>query len=383
MNNNSKNNSLIMIILVCIIILLSISPTSAMSGEIAENKGFVVEKIPQYKAFFKRKEGWTGADGDYTVTLSKNKILWLYGDTWVGKIENGKHIDSMMVNNSIAIQQGKDPENAKIEFYWKKDKKGKHRAFITPADGKGWYWFYDGVRVKNGLYLFLMQIDRTDEKSAFSFKSIGNWVAHVSNPDDPPEKWKIKQHKIPFSTFSENSLRQFGSAIMKHEDYVYIYGVEEERKEKALKRYMIVARARSGLMGNFDSWEFYTEKGWGDDYKNCKRILDDIANEYSVSYLPEMKKFILIFSESGLSPWVVMSSSKIPNGLWKKPERIYKCPEFNEKKGIFCYAAKAHPQLSTSKNELIISYITNMYDFEQLKNDASLYWPLFIKIVFK
>ncbi|MCD4785933.1 MAG: DUF4185 domain-containing protein [Candidatus Eremiobacteraeota bacterium] len=383
MKNNFKQHSSIRSIVICIILLLSVSPISLLSKNITAGKRFIVTKPAEYSSFFQRNEGWTGADGDYSVTLSKNKILWIYGDTWIGKIKNGKHIDSTLVNNSIAIQHGKDPRQAKIKYYWKKNEGGKHQAFITPTDGKGWYWFYDGVRVKNGLYLFLMQIDRTEDKSAFGFKSVGNWVAYIPNPDDSPEKWQIKQHKIPFSTFSVGGLRQFGSAVMKHGDYVYIYGAKEEKKDKILKRYMIVARVKTGEMGDFDKWRFYTENGWSSDYKKCKKIIGDIANEYSVTYMPDMKKFIAIFTEGGLSPWIVMSSSENPYGPWDNPERIYKCPEADNKKGIFCYAAKAHPQLLHLKNELIVTYITNTYDFKQLENDASLYWPIFIKIKFK
>ena len=36
---------------------------------------------PEWDAIFARKEGWTGADGCYSVELGDGRTLWLYSDT--------------------------------------------------------------------------------------------------------------------------------------------------------------------------------------------------------------------------------------------------------------------------------------------------------------
>src|SRR4051812_44097457 len=58
-------------------------------------------------ALFEQREGWIGADGDYSVPLGPNRTLWLFSDTWVGKIQNGKRADATIVNNSAAIQEAR------------------------------------------------------------------------------------------------------------------------------------------------------------------------------------------------------------------------------------------------------------------------------------
>src|SRR4051794_27497699 len=58
-------------------------------------------------ALFEQHEGWVGADGDYSVPLGSNRTLWLFSDTWIGKIQNGKRVDATIVNNSAAIQEGR------------------------------------------------------------------------------------------------------------------------------------------------------------------------------------------------------------------------------------------------------------------------------------
>ena len=78
---------------------------------------------PEWDASFARKKGWTGADGCYSVELGDGRTLWLYSDTWVGTVAEGKHAKgSHLVNNSIGLQpagkNGKPPKHDSLEFYW-------------------------------------------------------------------------------------------------------------------------------------------------------------------------------------------------------------------------------------------------------------------------
>ena len=50
---------------------------------------------------------------------------------------------------------------------------------------------------------------------------------------------------------------------------------------------------------------------------------------------------------------------------------------------IFCYAAKGHPELSLTPDELIITYVANSTDFYKMAADARLYRPRFIRVRFK
>lgn len=59
--------------------------------------------LPGHDAAFENKSGWTGADGAYSVAISDDIILWLFGDTWVGEVQNGRHVNADLINNSIAI----------------------------------------------------------------------------------------------------------------------------------------------------------------------------------------------------------------------------------------------------------------------------------------
>src|SRR5262249_46344680 len=77
---------------------------------------FTAEPDDEMNALFQRREGWIGADGNYSVQLGQGRTLWLFSDTWVGKIESGKRVDAAIVNNSAAVQEGVGKE-AKVRFF--------------------------------------------------------------------------------------------------------------------------------------------------------------------------------------------------------------------------------------------------------------------------
>ena len=48
------------------------------------------------------------------VPISDKLTLWIFGDTWIGDIIDGMHKNATIVNNSIGLQQGKDPSTASV-----------------------------------------------------------------------------------------------------------------------------------------------------------------------------------------------------------------------------------------------------------------------------
>ena len=122
--------------------------TFIMTAACAPRPDIAVDVLPHYEALFQKKDGWTGADGVYSVALADDTILWLFGDTFIGQIKNGRHENADLINNSIGIQQGMQPTSALIEFYYGSGPDGKPAAFILPAEPPGWLWIYDGIRTE-------------------------------------------------------------------------------------------------------------------------------------------------------------------------------------------------------------------------------------------
>src|SRR5262245_38438303 len=87
--------------------------------------------LPALTAKFSRTEGWTGSDGAYSIPLGPKRTLWLFGDTWIGRVENGKRTNSRMINNSAAWQELGDSQ-APLRFFW--DESGKEPAALLRPD---------------------------------------------------------------------------------------------------------------------------------------------------------------------------------------------------------------------------------------------------------
>ena len=346
----------------------------------ASQPRITVEALPGYDAAFARQSGWTGGDGAYSIALADEKILWLFGDTWVGEVQDGRHVHAELINNSIGIQSGRCVSQAMIHFVYRQTDNGKASAFIRPDDRQGWLWPYHGALDREGLFLFLVQIARLQGGPIASYAVTGNWLARIDNPEDSPRHWHIDQQKIPWSQFSVSGDTIFGSTVLKYKGFDYIFGTTEDIEDGFHHKYMIVARVPSGRLAEFSQWRFFSNGTWSADVSKAARLCENMANEYSVSYLESLGKYIVVYSGQGASETISARLAPEPHGPWSEPIDLFHCPEEGWDAKIFCYAAKAHPNLASAPDELIITYVTNSNDFDLIKNDARLYRPRFIRV---
>jgi hypothetical protein len=339
---------------------------------------FLTEPLPRYDAAFERMSGWTGGDGAHSIALNGGRILWMFGDTLVGRVQDGRRLDSRLINNSAAIQTGREPTDAAITFFYRTLTDGSPEALVKPTDGSGWFWPYHGVRTPQGLFLFLLQIEPADGPAGFGFKLVSTWIGQVANLDEPPERWVLKQQRIPWGS----SGQVFGSAVMVQGDTCYIYGTMDDRSSGLAVKHAIVARVPTARVDDFSAWRFFANGDWVSDADRAGRVCENVASEFSVSYRPALGRYVLVYSEGGLSPNIVLRFSRQPEGPWTDPLPVYRCPEVDWDPRIFCYAAKEHPELGVAPGELIVTYMANATDFALLESDARLYRPRFLRISF-
>ncbi len=339
---------------------------------------FTVEALPAYDAAFERPSGWTGGDGAHTVALDRGRVLWLFGDTFIGRVQDGRRVGSQLVNNSVAVQSGALPSDASLHFVLRTLPDGRPLAFLQPADGVGWLWPYHGVRTSEGLFLFLLQIERAEGPAGFGFKLVSTWLGKVANPDEAPEAWAVTQQKIPWGRPG----RVFGSAVLARGDDCYVYGTVDAVVEGRVRKRVIVARVPADRLEDFGSWRFFAGGGWTADADRAEAVCEDVAGEFSVSYQPALDRYVLVYTEGGLSEHIALRFARRPQGPWGEPVRVYRCPEADWGPRIFCYAGKGHPEIGDGPQELIVTYVANATDLALLEADARLYRPRFVKITF-
>jgi len=336
-------------------------------------------ELPSYYQLFYRENGWTGGDAAYSIALSNDKTLWLFGDTWYGEICEGKHASgsTLPAHNTLAIQQGKDPATACLNYYFGKSSSENLTSFFEPKDGVGLFWPNHGIVLNNKLYIIMVKVDY--DTNAIGFKLIGTWLLTIDNPLDPPLQWQVTQLEIPHALFSNTKDIIFGSYLLEKNGSVYIYGNETNHDEG--NRYLYLAKVPYDSLTYFNTWKFYNNGQWVNDYNSSEKLTDKIGIQFSVSYQPKIGKYILVTTELGFSKNITIQYSDSLQGPWQAPITIYQCPEMDWDSRILCYAGNGHSELSDN-DELIITYIANSLDFWHMASDSRLYYPRFLKIKF-
>jgi hypothetical protein len=335
------------------------------------------EPAPEWNAKFAGAKGWIGGDGVYTVVLNRQRVLWLFGDTILGTVQEGKRTESVMVKNTIGLQTGTDKDSA-IRFLWGKGKDEKPAAFFTPADGKGWFWPQAALREGDRLFVFLPQIDKTNDPGVFGFRQIGQWLAVIDNAEDEPQEWRVKQHRLPFARFENKSMQSWGSAVLAQDDHVYVYGYQEQGKGMD-RRKLLLARVPAGKLTDFNSWRFRTADGWSAKAEDATPLAGGLATEFSVHRMPDDKGCVLVYTENGLSDRILGRFARSATGPWSDPVQLYRCPEMARDKGVFSYAGKAHPW-AAKDDELLVSYCVNTWEFARLFREEKVYRPKFVRV---
>ncbi len=334
---------------------------------------------PEWDALFQRESGWIGADGNYSIPLGDDTTLWLFSDTFVGEVKEGKRRNARMINNSVALQRGTNAP----EFFYRTAADGKPASFIKPEHGskRDYFWLAHGTRTSRGLYFFLQRVVTVRSDTPFGFKLVDGWLAHVANPDAPPLQWRITQTKVPFTKISGKGALIFGGAVVRDGDYAYVFGGDSrpEAKKAGMPNGMVLARVPAEQFADFAHWRFLAKGVWQEDCKKVTPVFPSLGSEFSVSWLPGRKAYAAVYSE-GIGGRILLRLAPALAGPWGEPAQVYRCPEMDWPSKAFCYAAKAHPELTGARDELLITYAANSWDFWELFKDARLYWPRFVRV---
>ena len=333
---------------------------------------------PELDALFQSTNGWIGADGAFSIPLSTNVTLWIFGDTFLGEIKEGRRANAVMVNNTIGIQRGTNAP----EFFHGTSRDGKPAAFFRPESGSSYFWPMHGTRTGDGLWLLLHEMVNVKSGTPFGFKTVGCWLGRVPNPDDLPPQWKFSVRKVPFTTLANDSALILGGGVMRDGDFVYIGGTDTRAETK--KRFghggVVLARVSADRMSDFKQWRFFGDGQWQKDFRKVTPVLADGASEFSLTYLSRAKKYVAVYMDGGIRGRIVMRLASAPEGPWSEPCVVFRCPELDWDAKAFCYSAKAHPELATAPDELIITYAANSWDFWTLFKEPRLYWPRFVRV---
>ena len=325
------------------------------------------ERWPQAEEAFRRDRFWLGGDGASSVPLGGDRVLWLFGDSLIGDGKSRDRRQSLVVRNTVAIQNGLDPSSAAVAFSWK-TRAGKPEAFF-PSKGETWYWPGSGVLVRGRLLVFLMEISPAPGELGFD---ASGWAAVlVENPGDEPGSWRMTSLDVPGNRFRV----VVGSACCFVEGgHLYAFGADASSLGAFLVRWTLEAAA-SGDLGRPEWWA--GKGGWVAQEKLARApepLFRDAQMEFTVHREPALGRYVAVQTGSFTDHCLVLRSSRSLTGPWSAKKGFY-CPE--EPGGVLVYAGKAHPGLAGA--DLVCTLATNSLDADRVLGDDRLYFPVFVR----
>lgn len=332
--------------------------------------------LPALTKKFQQTEGWTGGDGAQTLRLSNERTLWLFADTWIGKIENGKRVKPRMVNNTFAWQSLTRPDEP-LQFFWAKNDQGPD-AILKPEGKNTWYWPGDGGLVDGKLYLFCKVVRRREKgEPGFQFDWFQNDFLQIANPDDPPTAWKVNRYRLPDAADQP----RLGVACVQEGDHLYAFGLFPEKQSKPFNNPLGVARIAKRDLAKMDraDWEYWSDTGtWSKQPAALAVLFRDAPAEFTVTQVRGIPGYVATYTQFGLGGNVAIRHALRPEGPWSKPMIVYKCPETERK--IFQYGAKAHPELADRDGQLIVTYCRNIGSLADHVNRPEIYFPQAVEV---
>ncbi|MFB4276472.1 DUF4185 domain-containing protein [Nonomuraea sp. MTCD27] len=309
---------------------------------------------------------WTGADGTYSLRLPSGRELWVFSDTFLGRVDpDGSRPPvveeggtTVFLNNSFAVER--DGRLSTIHD----GTAAKPEAVMPPRDKNHWYWAGDATLAGGIVEVTYQEYERYG-----------------------PGAWDWRWHRNVLARFAPGRLQQpisvhdlpsghgvsWASGTLKDGGYTYVYGVEDLGSPK----YMHIARVKGqSLLG---AWEYLKADGtWSASEADSARVMSGVANEYSVSRVGSGYVLITHDTTEALSANIVAYSACSPFGPFTGRQHVYTTPETGG--NIFTYNAHAHPEIAGGG--LVVSYNVNSFVNTDHYRDVSIYRPRFLDVTF-
>jgi hypothetical protein len=343
---------------------LSAQPAVATSGE----PRFTGEAWPEADLLFRRDPRWLGADAAFSVDLGGERVLWLFGDTFVATSERRVRGESRMVRNSIALQTGLDPSRAAIAFHW-----GEGPSSWLPEQGEHWFWPGHGVRVPGGpLVLFFARVRATDPAAGvFAFEADGCTAVLVEDADADPREWRPRALAMP--PLPKGILLAQG--LFLEGEFVHGLALREPGDHAGFALRIPLEGLRRGELAGLELWDGAWSRATA--ASRPVAVLADAAPESSLHLDRALGRYVHVRSLGFGATTLAVSTAEHVTGPWSEPRTVYRPPESDRERPLV-YAGKAHPELSGA--DLVATYACNSFDFGALVADTTLYYPRFVRL---
>lgn len=300
--------------------------------------------------------GWTGGDGVYSYELPDGRILWTFGDSFLGTVNpDYTREGTPLINNCFVIQDG----NSLTTLSGGTEEIPE--AYVKPWDNDNhWYWPGHGQVIGNRLYMFMLRLRSSGAGGVWGFEHIGTDMAVFSLPDleiiDQYEIARTNNYLMGVSTFREG-------------ETIYVYGTRSSVGKRCLA-------ARINVQ-NPDVVEYWDGEGWGSNFIGNAHLLrsngEDLVVSNQFTVFKHKGKYRMLTQEDFLGSRIHIYSSDSPTGPWSNRQLVYDTPETEG--DIFTYNAFLHEHIVHPQKGVLVTYSVNSQNFWDLFSDARIYRP--------
>ena len=341
--------------------------------------------------FYADSNGISGADGIFSIPLTDGSSLFLLGDCFLGKVENGaRDIDTKMLRNALVLID-KNKTGVKALY------KGTYNhpiTFMEPVNEPGdltyrWYWPGHGFIKSDTIYLFALSLynvpsvpvktkntgEELKEVDTLLADMFGFRLSHIDLLSFTlPDFRHIETHKVDINY--PVSQIDFGNCVMVDKGYVYIYGTKNSQYMSKIH----VARVPFSTRIFYNNWEYSTGTGWDKNIEKSKPIDIDISVSEQFSIFRYKNKYILLTQErTGADIFTYVSD--FPDKDFNNKKFIYHTTESasDTTKRIFTYNALAHQQY-IQDDRLLVSYCVNSMRARDFFENVEAYRARFLRV---
>ena len=346
-------------------------PELLQAGQKQQDVGVSVSAKPWEEAqrLFHSNPHWLGGDGASSVDLDGERVLWLFGDSFINEGDSKSRFDAALVRNSIAVQSGRNPAKAAMRFFWR-IRKGKPASYFQ-EEGKEWFWPGSGATMKSTLIIFLVKV--RESKGELGFEPSGWKAVLIAETGKDPNRWNARYLPCPPS----RRILVGSSSTLIVDGYLYAFGTDWKDNSVYLVRWPLRDACKGDLsqprwwMGGIDKWM----EGKPSEPKPVP-VFTGGQVEFSVHYEPRIKRFLQIQTLSLQNPCLAVRSSSGLTGPWTLPVCFYQPPE-KSLPGMLIYAGKAHKVFKGA--DLAFTYAVNTTDKKKFLDDMAVYYPVVLK----
>ncbi|MEU9733430.1 DUF4185 domain-containing protein [Streptomyces sp. NPDC048002] len=334
-----------------------------------------------------RTDDWTGGDGTHSVRLPDGRVLWLFSDTYLGRVYGPPN----PVGESYAWRDATAPlvrNSAVVMRDGRLESTLPAPLFGDPGPGS-WRWPV-AARVEPrrpgsaDLVLRVVLWVRTAGQAPWIYGvPTATEVATLSLPDLRLESTARVLDQRSVTDPSRRVL--FGTTLVEEDGWTYVFGGDDGRAVSRPASRAYAARVPEGGLADPAAWEYWDGKEWAAGVRP-RPVLGDgrrtgVGSAFSV--VRDGRTYVLFTMAAGGSGLTTVTSywACSPTGPWHGPTRDF-TPALPEGQ-VAAYNPQAHPVLSGG-GRLVLSYDVNWLETTgaaaHLSRNVSLYRPRFVTL---